>query len=74
MKTLLETPPGWKPIHVAPAEIDICICVADAFGLYPLPFPCRKLTKGWINARQGVSLDIVPLGWREWIKRHSARW
>ena len=45
MRTLPEPPPGWKSIHVAPADTDICICIQDGYGLYPLPFPCRKRTK-----------------------------
>ena len=42
MKPVPEAPPGWKPIHVAPAETDICICVEDAFGIYPLRFLARS--------------------------------
>jgi hypothetical protein len=72
MKTAPEAPPGWKPIHVAPAETDICICIEDAFGVFPLPFPCRKRARGWVNAREGVRLTCEPLGWREWIRRHIA--
>ena len=71
IKLVAETPPGWKPIQVAPAETDLCICILDAFGLYPLPFPCRKEKNGWINAKKGVSLAIVPLGWKEWTRRHG---
>ena len=72
MRTLPEPPPGWKSIHVAPADTDICICIQDGFGLYPLPFPCRKRTKGWINAREGMPLNIEPLGWRNWTRRHHS--
>lgn len=75
IKFVADTPPGWNPIHAAPAETDLCICIQDVFGLYPLPFPCRKQKTGWINAKQGVRLDISPLGWKEWQRRHGAkRW
>ena len=71
---MVETPPGWKPIHAAPAETDLCICIKDGFGLYPLPFPCRRRSKGWVKARQpDVPLDIAPLGWREWHTRHKSK-
>jgi hypothetical protein len=66
---VVDTPTGWKRIDNAPIGIDLCVCIKDAFGLYPLPFPCRKRKSGWANARQGVSLRIKPLGWIEWEKR-----
>jgi hypothetical protein len=64
-----QAPAGWKPIHLAPVETDISVCVEDGFGVYPLPFPCRKCASGWINAKQGTVLHIVPLGWRQWAAR-----
>lgn len=71
---MVEAPPGWKPIHTAPAETDLCICIQDAFGLYSLPFPCRKQNTRWVNAaREGVLLDLAPLGWKEWNKRHLGK-
>jgi hypothetical protein len=75
IKLVVDTPPGWKPINAAPAETDLCICIQDAFGLYPLPFPCRKEKSGWINTKEGAHLNIAPLGWKEWKGRHEAkRW
>ena len=64
-----ETPQGWKPVEDAPYEADFCICTRDAFGLYQLPFPCRRTKRRWVNARLGVSLKLEPLGWRDWNKR-----
>jgi hypothetical protein len=48
-----KAPLGWKSIDDAPAETDLCICIKDAFGFYPLPFPCRKQARGWVNAKLG---------------------
>jgi hypothetical protein len=66
-----NTPPGWKPIHTAPAETDICICIKDAFGPYRLPFPCQRKNGRWINSRAGVRIDVQPLGWTPWQNRHA---
>jgi hypothetical protein len=68
---MVKTPLGWKPIHAAPADTDLCVCIQDGFGLYPLPFPCRKGNKGWVNASKGVRLKIAPLGWKEWKQRYG---
>lgn len=68
---MMEAPPGWNPIHYAPTEIDLCLCIEDTFGLYSLPFPCRKKSADWVTAK-GAPLRISPLGWRLWTKRHRA--
>ena len=69
-----KAPLGWKSIDDAPAETDLCICIKDAFGFYPLPFPCRKQARGWVNAKLGVPIDAAPLGWREWKGHRGRTW
>ncbi len=67
------TPLGWKPIEDAPAGADLCLCIEDGFGVYRLPFPCRRQGQRWVNALRNVPLDIAPMGWVEWGKRQNRR-
>jgi hypothetical protein len=66
---MADMPLGWKPLNDAPDDADLCLCVRDGFGLFKLPFPCRRRGQGWINSRSNTPLDIAPVGWIEWKKR-----
>jgi hypothetical protein len=56
---------GWNPIETAPFDKDIAVQVTDDRGEpYPINWPCRRTTTGWINSRKGTPLAVMPVSWR----------
>jgi hypothetical protein len=37
----------------------------DHVGTYLIPFPCRRESDAWRNARTGESIEAIVIGWRE---------
>jgi len=56
----------WKDISTAPRDRAISLAVIDAEGLHALVMPCRRVSDGWLNAANGMRLDVRPTHWREW--------
>jgi hypothetical protein len=41
----------WRPIEEAPLEEAVDVLVTDFCGsIYPLQYPCRRTSEGWISA------------------------
>jgi len=56
----------WKDISSAPRDRIIRLAVIDSEGLHALIVPCRRIGDGWVNAQNGVRVDVRPTHWREW--------
>jgi len=56
----------WMDISTAPKDRPLSLAVIDAEGLHSLVFPCRRVADGWINAANGLRVDVRPTHWREW--------
>jgi hypothetical protein len=56
----------WKAITSAPFDRDLRLAVIDAEGVHELVFPCRRVVRGWVNARTGASVPVHPTHWHEW--------
>jgi hypothetical protein len=66
----------WQPIATAPFDRDLELATIDATGSYALAFACRRLLRGWVNARTRTTVNIYPTHWREWgrtIERPPSR-
>ena len=60
----------WEPISRAPSDFELELAILNGDGPRSLPFPCRRVLDGWINARTERRIDIAPTHWRRWI--HSS--
>jgi hypothetical protein len=57
----------WKPIHTAPLDRLVELAVIDGEGTHALAFPCRRITRGWIDAETNKQLYYIrPTHWRDW--------
>jgi hypothetical protein len=63
-----EMADGWRPAASAPFEQQLELAVIDTDTTHALVFPCCRAADGWIDARTGRRIDIVPTHWREWVE------
>jgi hypothetical protein len=56
----------WQPISTAPFDGDLELAVIESDGPHALPFPCRRILCGWIDADTKQRIDVRPTHWREW--------
>ncbi len=56
----------WQAIASAPFDCDMELAVIDRSGTHALVFPCRRVLRGWINARTRAHVDVYPTHWRAW--------
>jgi hypothetical protein len=56
----------WQPIATAPFGHDLELAVLDADGSHALVFPCRRVLRGWVNAKTATAVNVYPTHWREW--------
>lgn len=57
----------WLPVSLAPADVDLEICVMDYDGIiHSLEFPCQKHNAGWFDAATKRRIDVQPTHWRNW--------
>lgn len=62
---LADGAPVFNPdVDSAPMNTDLEVQAHDVFGFQVLPFPCQRTERGWINARAGVRLAPLVVGWR----------
>jgi hypothetical protein len=59
---------GWQRAASAPFERQLELAVGDGHRHHALVFPCCRVADGWIEARTGRYIDVVPTHWREWIE------
>jgi hypothetical protein len=64
----LQTADGWRPASSAPFSHQLELAVLDGDATHALVFPCCRAADGWIEARTGRRIDVVPTHWREWIE------
>ncbi len=64
----LPTADGWQPAASAPFGQQLELAVIDGQSIHALVFPCCRAADGWIEARTGRRIDVVPTHWREWIE------
>jgi len=63
-----EAADGWQPVASAPFERHLELAVIDGRKSHALVFPCCRVADGWIEARTGRRVDIVPTHWRDWVE------
>ena len=56
----------WQPIVTAPFGRDLELAVLDTDGPHALVFPCRRVLRGWAEAKTAVPVNVHPTHWREW--------
>jgi hypothetical protein len=61
----------WQTVATAPFDSDLELAVIDYNGTHALVFPCRRVLRGWLNAKTGVSVQVHPTHWRKWDERVS---
>jgi len=61
----------WQPIASAPFERDLEVAVLEAAEIHRLVFPCRRVLRGWVNAKTATAVTIHPTHWREWDASNS---
>jgi hypothetical protein len=54
----------WQPISSAPFDRDLELAVIDATGIHALVFQCRRVLRGWLNAKTSASVQVHPTHWR----------
>jgi hypothetical protein len=64
----LATAGDWQPAASAPFARPLELAVVDGDAAHALVFPCCRAADGWIEARTGRFIDVVPTHWREWIE------
>jgi hypothetical protein len=72
-KRLVETQnfPLWHRISVAPFDSDLELAVIDGNGVYAFAWPCRRILRGWCDAKTRGRIGIKPTHWREWARLSS---
>jgi hypothetical protein len=66
MAQAMSSPDKWLPVSIAPADMDLEVCVMARDGAHALVFPCRRTDSGWADSATGKLLDIAPTHWRRW--------
>jgi hypothetical protein len=56
----------WWAIASAPFDRDLELAVIEASGMHTLVFPCRRVLRGWVDARTNLPVHVHPTHWREW--------
>ncbi|MGA8650447.1 MAG: hypothetical protein WB677_07475 [Xanthobacteraceae bacterium] len=59
----------WKPIAMAPAEVDLELSVYDEGEYHALVFPCRRDGSGWRDVGANRNMSLRPTHWRLWDRR-----
>ena len=67
---IMYSPDKWLPVSIAPADVDLEVCVMDKGGFHALVFPVRKRETDWIDASTKQCVDIAPTHWRPWSDNH----
>jgi hypothetical protein len=66
MAEIHAMPEKWLPVSIAPADVDLEVCVIDKSDTHALVFPVRKSGNDWVDASTKKRIDIVPTHWRKW--------
>jgi hypothetical protein len=66
MMETLTPPEKWLPVSIAPADVDLEVCVICKGAVHALVFPCRRAESGWADSATCKPLDIAPTHWRRW--------
>ncbi len=61
----------WQPIAAAPFHAEVQLAVVNRDGIHMLVFPCRRILRGWINARTDQPVDVHPTHWRKWDDQYG---
>jgi hypothetical protein len=56
----------WQAIATAPFDRNIALAVIDARGTHAIAFPCRRVLRGWVKAKDAAAITVYPTHWREW--------
>ncbi len=56
----------WKKIPTAPFDRDLELAILDSNGTHALVFPCRRVLRGWVKAKDAAPVNVYPTHWREW--------
>jgi hypothetical protein len=57
----------WKPIAIAPANVELELSVYDKGEHHALVFPCRRDGSGWRDVRTNRHIQFEPTHWRLWV-------
>ena len=63
----------WQPIDTAPFDVDLELSVIGYDGAHSLVFPCRRILRGWLNAKTKMPVTVYPTHWREWQQLENRR-
>jgi hypothetical protein len=66
MHKVHSLPEQWRPVSIAPSDVDLEVCVIDRSDVHALIFPCRKSGTAWVDAVTKNRIDIQPTHWRKW--------
>lgn len=66
MAHAMSSPDKWLPVSIAPADMDLEVCVMARGSVHALVFPCRRIASGWADSATRKPLDIAPTHWRQW--------
>ena len=61
-----ETDVWLSTTSIVPFTCDLELAIRDGNAVRVLPFPCRRVLNGWIDARNRRRLDVTPTHWRVW--------
>ena len=53
----------WQAIVTAPYDRDLELAVFNSQGPHAIIFPCRRVLRGWINAKMRAPVDVRPTHW-----------
>ena len=56
----------WRPIAEAPFDRNLEIAVIKGATPHAVAFPCRRVLRGWIDAKTREQINVQPTHWREW--------
>lgn len=59
----------WSDVNFiddVPTDCDLRLAVMDGEGMHELVFPCRRLGKTWVDAKNRRPVEVNPTHWQEW--------
>jgi hypothetical protein len=72
MRAAFYLMPGWNEPNTAPLGEEVILAVTDGQGDPSLlQSPCKRTADGWISAKSGTRLLVMPVKWRRYAKRRD---
>jgi len=58
----------WTSIETAPPDVALQVRVSDGSSDYLLPYPCKLMPAGWVNAATGSPLAVRATYWKLFVE------